>query len=70
MSFSFLLFQGTITNEGDAEEVARSVISTILGCCSGGLTALFFNKLILKQKWSYLLTLNGALAGGGKIRLN
>ncbi len=36
---------------------------TVLGGCTGGLTVLFFNKLALGQKWSYLLTLNGTLAG-------
>ena len=43
--------------------MARAVVNTILGACGAGLTVLFLNKFVLKGKWSYLMTLNGALAG-------
>jgi Amt family ammonium transporter len=65
--FGFLAFNGgsigSVTNEGDIDVVSRSVIVTILGGCTGGLTVLFFNRFVLRKKWSYLLTLNGTLSG-------
>ena len=52
-----------ITNKGDAEVVGLAIVNTIMGGCSGGLTVLFSIKLIFGRKWSYLMTLNGALTG-------
>jgi len=43
--------------------VGLAIVNTIIGGCGGGLTVLFVNKFIFGGKWSYLLTLNGALAG-------
>jgi hypothetical protein len=40
-----------------------AVVNTIIGGSSGGMIVLFYNKLILGQKWSYLMSLNGALTG-------
>ena len=53
----------TITNEGDAAAVGRAIVNTIIGGCGGGLGVLFINKIFINKLWSYLLTLNGALAG-------
>ena len=58
-----LLFQLQITAEGDADVVGLILVNTILGGCGGGLTVLFMNKFLFGTKWSYLLTLNGALTG-------
>ena len=58
-----LFFQAAIASEGDAEAVARAVVNTILGGCSAGLSVLFMTKFIFGKNWSYLMTLNGALAG-------
>ncbi len=52
-----------MTSREDVNVVSRAVIVTVLGGCTGGLTVLFFNRLVLRQKWSYLLTLNGTLTG-------
>ena len=46
----------------DAEIVGLAIVNTILGGCGGGLVALGFSYMDGK-KWSYLLTLNGALTG-------
>jgi ammonia channel protein AmtB len=35
----------------------------LIGGSTGGVVVLFFYKYVLKQKWSYLMSLNGALAG-------
>merc|ERR550517_375437 len=65
--FGFLAFNGgsqlSITKEGDVDLVGLAIVNTIIGGCGGGLTVLFVNKFIFGGKWSYLLTLNGALAG-------
>ncbi len=65
--FGFLAFNGgsqaAIASEGDAEVVARGVVNTILGGCGAGLAVLFINKFVLGMAWSYLMTLNGTLAG-------
>ena len=58
-----------ISAEGDAAAVGTSIVNTIIGGCGGGLTCLFSFKLITMSsygndgKWSFLLTLNGVLAG-------
>eukprot|EP00095_Tigriopus_kingsejongensis_P003363 maker-scaffold557_size137338-snap-gene-0.13 protein:Tk03363 transcript:maker-scaffold557_size137338-snap-gene-0.13-mRNA-1 annotation:"predicted protein" len=65
--FGFLAFNGgsqaRISQEGDSESVARAVVNTILGGCGAGLTVLILNKFYFGIHWSYLMTLNGALAG-------
>ena len=55
--------QLSITNEGDSATVGLAMVNTIMGGCSGGLTVLFAFKMFFGKKWSYLLTLNGALTG-------
>jgi Amt family ammonium transporter len=66
--FGFLAFNGgsqlAISNEGDAEAVGLVIVNTIIGGCGGGLMALFNSRCFSSEhKWSYLTTLNGALAG-------
>ena len=43
--------------------VGLAIINSIIGGSTGGIVVLFFNKYVLKQKWSYLMSLNGALTG-------
>jgi len=65
--FGFLAFNGgsqlTISNKGDTDKIGLAIVNTILGGCGGGLCVLFTNKLQKDGKWSYLLSLNGALTG-------
>jgi len=65
--FGFFAFNGgsqaSISAPGDGGVVALAIVNTILGACAGGLTVLFFNRFVLQQPWSFLMTLNGALAG-------
>ena len=65
--FGFLAFnggsQGSISNPGDGDVVALAIVNTILGASTGGLAVLFINKFMFKKPWSFLMTLNGALAG-------
>ena len=55
-------FQLAISSEGDAAAVGLAIVNTILGGATGGMSVLFINYKI-NGKWSYLQTLNGALAG-------
>merc|ERR1711936_329124 len=63
--FGFLAFNGgsqtQISAAGDGSVVALAIVNTILGAATGGMTVLFVNKFALKQPWSFLMTLNGAL---------
>ena len=65
--FGFLAFNGgsqlAISNPGDGDVVGLAIVNTILAAATGGMTVLFFNKFALHQPWSFLMTLNGALAG-------
>jgi len=65
--FGFLAFNGgsqaQISQEGDGDVVALAIVNTILGASTGGMAVLFLNKFMLKQPWSFLMCLNGALAG-------
>ena len=65
--FGFLAFnggsQGSISQVGDGDVVALAIVNTILGASTGGISVLFINKFLFSQPWSFLMTLNGALAG-------
>merc|ERR1719499_2857575 len=67
--FGFLAFNGgsqtTISNPGDGGVVALAIVNTILGASTGGMSVLFLTKFVWNKtgKWSFLMTLNGALAG-------
>jgi len=77
--FGFLAFNGgsqaSISEEGDGGIVALAIVNTILGGSAGGISVLLLTKFkwivknfLLRQhaergKWSFLLTLNGCLAG-------
>ena len=63
LSLTLFILKLTISNEGDAGVIGRAVVNTIIGGCSGGLSLLFIYRLFFKKKWSYVLALNGALAG-------
>ncbi|CAG0915571.1 unnamed protein product [Notodromas monacha] len=57
-------FQGHITQPGDGDVIALSIVNTLLGGCFGGLGCLFFKRYIEKSSsWSFLMTQNGCLAG-------
>ena len=44
--------------------MSRAVYNTVMGGASGGIVVLFLNKFVFGSKtWSYLITLNGTLAG-------
>ena len=55
--------QGAVASSQDVEVVAKAVVNTILGGSSGGLGVLFVYKLMPNKRWSYLMSLNGTLAG-------
>ena len=57
--------QLTISGEKDAETVGLAIVNTIIGGSCGGLSALLIARTtcVKDQKWSYQLTLNGALTG-------
>jgi len=65
--FGFLAFnggsQGSISGADDGAVVALAIVNTILGASTGGLAVLFINKFLFAKPWSFLNTLNGALAG-------
>jgi len=70
--FGFLAFNGgsqlAISGQNedgvkDTDVVGLAIVNTIIGGCGGGLVVLFTNKMQKDGKWSYLLTLNGALTG-------
>ncbi len=65
-----IFLQTSISKPGDAESIGLAVVNTIIGGSAGGLTVLFYNKWILGQKWSYLMSLNGALTGTDKLSQN
>ena len=66
-NYHVMIFQTSISKPGDADIVGLAVINTIIGGSAGGIVVLFFNKFVLGQKWSYLMTLNGALTGNFKV---
>ena len=55
--------QGSISGADDGAVVALAIVNTILGASTGGLAVLFINKFMFAKPWSFLNTLNGALAG-------
>jgi Amt family ammonium transporter len=66
--FGFLAFNGGSQSTGaDGGVVALAIVNTILGASMGGLSVLVLTKFLWHRvgdgKWSFLMTLNGALAG-------
>ena len=43
--------------------IALVIVNIILGASTSGLAVLFINKMLFKKPWSFLMCLNGALAG-------
>ncbi|XP_063591949.1 putative ammonium transporter 1 [Penaeus indicus] len=68
--FGFLAFNGgsqaSISQEGDAAAVAKSVVNTVISGCSAGIVVLLLYRSGLcgrTHAWSFLMALNGALCG-------
>lgn len=73
--FGFLAFNGgsqaSISQPGDGGIVSLAIVNTILGGSTGGLSVLMLIKFVWHRvdksvdsgKWSFLMTLNGALCG-------
>merc|ERR1719412_2542214 len=67
--FGFLAFNGgsqtAISSPGDGDVVGLAIVNTILGASTGSMSVLFLTKFLWNKtgKWSFLMTLNGALAG-------
>ncbi|XP_069178769.1 putative ammonium transporter 1 [Procambarus clarkii] len=68
--FGFLAFNGgsqaSISHEGDALAVAKSVVNTVISGCSGGITVLLVYRSGMccrPSTWSFLMALNGSLTG-------
>ena len=68
--FGFLAFnagvRGHISHLGDSEVISRAIVNALLGACGGGVGALVIHRAGTfgpTRAWSFLMTLNGALAG-------
>ncbi|XP_069131932.1 putative ammonium transporter 1 isoform X2 [Argopecten irradians] len=67
--FGFLAFNGgsqlAISNPGDGEAVALSIVNTIISASFAAFGSLLINRILpgLGNSWSLLVTINGALAG-------
>ncbi|CAG0899114.1 unnamed protein product [Darwinula stevensoni] len=68
--FGFLAFnagfRGHISHPGDGEVISRAIVNALLGACGGGVGALVIHRAGTfgpTHAWSFLMTLNGALAG-------
>ncbi|KAK4291048.1 hypothetical protein Pmani_036096 [Petrolisthes manimaculis] len=68
--FGFLAFNGgsqaSISQPGDAGAVARAIVNTVISGSFGGITSLIIYRTGVcgvSNTWSFLMALNGALAG-------
>ncbi|CAG0899112.1 unnamed protein product [Darwinula stevensoni] len=68
--FGFLAFnagfRGHISHLGDSEVISRAIVNALLGACGGGIGTLVIHRVGTfgpTHAWSFLMTLNGALAG-------
>jgi len=66
--FGFLAFNGGSQSAyDDGSVVALAIVNTILGASAGGLSTLLLTKFVWHRvgdgRWSFLMTINGALAG-------
>ncbi|XP_033646044.1 putative ammonium transporter 1 [Asterias rubens] len=65
--FGFFAFNGgsqaSISQPGDGEVVAISIVNTIISGGHGALVAMLIKKLGFNGQWSLLITLNGGLTG-------
>ncbi|XP_069195389.1 putative ammonium transporter 1 [Procambarus clarkii] len=68
--FGFLAFNGgsqaSISHEGDAVAIAKAVFNTVISASSGGIAVLLVYRSVLcgrESTWSFLMALNGSLAG-------
>ncbi|XP_023339891.1 putative ammonium transporter 1 [Eurytemora carolleeae] len=53
----------SISQEGDGATVALAIVNTVLGASSGGISVLLIYRFVFHHHWSFLVTLNGSLAG-------
>ncbi len=56
--------QANISQPGDGLTVARAVTNTMLSGGTAAMTVLMIEKFTNQKKWSLLITINAALAGG------
>ncbi|CAG0924439.1 unnamed protein product [Notodromas monacha] len=59
-------FRGHISKTGDGAVVSRAILNSLLGACGGGTGALMSHRAGCfgpVHTWSFLMTMNGALAG-------
>ena len=75
--FGFLAFnagfRGHISQPGDSEIISRAIMNALLGACGGGVGALVIHHAGTfgpTNAWSFLMTLNGALAGLVRVYLS
>nr|XP_045598271.1 putative ammonium transporter 1 [Procambarus clarkii] len=65
--FGFLAFNGgfqaSISHEVDAVAIAKVVFNTAISASSGGIAVLLMNHSRRESLWSFLMALNGSLAG-------
>ena len=65
--FAFLSFNacatGSISTDEDLILVQNSIVNTVIGAASSGLTTLMLFKLFGKKKWSLMMMMNGTLTG-------
>ena len=66
--FGFFAFNGgahhSISNPGDGEYVAKSVVNTMLSGGMGALSAIAVRRLFYRKKhWSLIIAINGGLTG-------
>nr|XP_045598905.1 putative ammonium transporter 1 [Procambarus clarkii] len=65
--FGFLAFNGgfqaSISHEVDALAIAKVVFNTAISASSGGIAVLLMNHSRRESLWSFLMALNGSLAG-------
>jgi hypothetical protein len=55
----------TITKNGDGEAVGTAIVSTLIGCSSGGIVVLFVTRFLPGggKCWNLSKTVNGCIAG-------
>ncbi len=66
-------FHGHISHPGDGLIISRAIVNTLIGACGGGCGALIIHRAGTfgpTHHWSFLMTMNGALAGMVSLCMN